>query len=248
MKGALIVSAQLVVLLLLWSGSAHGNANSLDVGIAGSVHDLTGNAHQSTGIGRMAYASGGLRNAICRACHMPHEHAEASYGDAGISWNEEISTKKSWRMYGSDSGMLDWIDGATEPAPTGSSKLCLGCHDGITAVNQYDGRSGGTNKQRMSDSLGYRSSPTIGGTSANLTNNHPISITYAWGKDSQLRDPAAAMLGSGHSVQSLLENGRVECATCHDVHNSDVVRGSALLRGGENGSFGGGLCLTCHDK
>ena len=42
----------------------------------------------------------------------------------------------------------------------------------------------------------------------------------------------------------LLFNNRMECASCHDVHNGGTTPGPGLLRITTNGSQ---LCLTCHD-
>jgi len=152
--------------------------------------------------------------------------------------------------------MLSFIDGSVEPAPAGTSKLCLGCHDGVTAINQYDGRTpadagyGGGTIYTMDD---YSASFEIGNTGASLTNNHPISVSYASGVDTQLEDPSSATMANGDTVSSLLVDGRVECSTCHDVHDREAVPGTHLLRFGTKGENGTGqgasaLCLACHDK
>jgi hypothetical protein len=171
----------------------------------------------------------------CAVCHLPIDRTLAAYGDAGIAWNVLLSTRGSFRMYGSDPDLLGWIDGVVEPAPTGSSKLCLGCHDGISATNETG------------------AAPVIGGTSAALTNNHPISVSYAWGQDSRLRDPASSYLPDGRLVAVALEQNRVECATCHIVHGvgdafADVVASGPHGSTTRDGARGSDLCLACHDQ
>jgi hypothetical protein len=77
--------------------------------------------------------------------------------------------------------------------------------------------------------------------------------------DGALHDPStrAVTVGAGGSrsltgtVASLmLFNGRLECASCHDVHNTftaadGVGVGYPLLRVSKGGSA---ICLTCHNK
>ncbi len=99
----------------------------------------------------------------------------------------------------------------------------------------------------------YNSGFTIANTAASLQNNHPLSITYDNVSDTGLFDPATATMNNGDTVTSLLDNGRVECSTCHDVHNRESVGGTHLLRESTKGAdvTGAGasdLCFVCHDK
>jgi len=235
-------------------------------GIAQSPHDFTDNVYATAGIPPLAgnienddgvaNAWNNRRKEICRVCHVPHDHGQVRYGNQGILWNHEITTKATWQMYASDPTMIDFIDGTIEPAPAGVSKLCLGCHDGVTAINQYDGKlpadagyGAGTTYLMGDFDPGF----TIGGTSASLQNNHPISITYDNVLDTGLKDPAVATMRNGDTVASLLDNGRVECGTCHDVHNRESVAATHLLRESVKGANATGagasaLCFVCHDK
>lgn len=257
---ASLVAAALLVLLI---GPGFALANGDGTGIAGSPHDFTDNV--STGAplfvktendDTVATAWNNKRKEICRVCHVPHDHKEVRYGNQGILWNHALSTKASWSMYASDPAMIDFIDGTVEAAPAGTSKLCLGCHDGVSALNQYDGKAptdagyGGGTVYTMLD---YDSGFVIGNTTGSLTNNHPISITYNNTTDTGLHDPATAMMENGDTVASLLVNDRLECSTCHDVHNKDSVPDTHLLRKGTKGAnvTGAGasdLCFVCHDK
>lgn len=247
MKGRVTAVGQVAALLFVGALGPWIGPRQAEAGIAGSVHDLWTRLDRFGDVDETVFGWDDRRGQACRACHMPREADRASYAGAGMRWSINSTAKTTWRMYGSDPSMLDWIDGRIEPAPTGSSKLCLGCHDGGTAVNQYDGRLTGVG------SGGSGSSLAIGNTFASLINNHPISITYDQGKDSQLRDPSSAILSNGLSVKALLEDGRVECATCHDVHGDDAASGTPLLRpvnAGANlsGAGASSLCLLCHDK
>lgn len=52
-------------------------------------------------------------------------------------------------------------------------------------------------------------------------------------------------------MAATLDNGKVQCSTCHDVHDQESVPGTHLLRTAQSPTEGGvpsGLCLTCHLK
>lgn len=226
------------------------------LGIVGSVHDFTDNNGSPENNDANPSAWNNKRKEICRVCHVPHDHGEVRYGNQGILWNHQTTTKANWDMYGSDPTMLDWIDGIIEAAPAGTSRLCLGCHDGVSAINEYDGKTpvdagyGGGTVYTMDD---YSVSFEIGNTAASLTNNHPISIVYDNVNDIRLFDPTSALMANGDTVDSLLVSGRVECSTCHDVHDKEAVAGTALLRQMNEGADVTGvgaseLCLVCHDQ
>ena len=100
------------------------------------------------------------------------------------------------------------------------------------------------------------------GRNADLTDDHPISILYDTAlatTDPGLHDPAATnvTIGTGSTdgktrtgtIAALMTpNSRVQCSSCHDVHNNFVGPGTnnqPLLKVTKAGSE---LCLTCHNK
>jgi predicted CXXCH cytochrome family protein len=92
-----------------------------------------------------------------------------------------------------------------------------------------------------------------------LSNDHPISFVYSSTiatADGELYNPVtkATTLASGATgdLEDVMLFGTVsdsktlECASCHDVHNTDVATGAGwLLRDDISGSK---LCLQCHNK
>ncbi len=67
---------------------------------------------------------------------------------------------------------------------------------------------------------------------------HPIAISYPTStQSSDYRIPPDAKNGW---PDILLFNGRVECSSCHSVHNPAI---SPFLRKSNNASV---LCLSCH--
>jgi hypothetical protein len=262
-KITLVLGAICLAIAAIAMVPASSFANGDGSGISLSPHDFTDNIVDGVGgppnienDNANLNAWNNKRKEICRTCHVPHDHGAVRYGNLGILWNHEVTTKTTWNMYASDPNMISFIDGTIEAEPVGVSKLCLGCHDGVTALNQYDGKGpsdagyGGGTTYLMGD---YAAGFVIGNTTASLTNNHPISITYNNLADQQLHDPAVAVMANGDTVSSLLDNNRLECSTCHDVHNRESVPGTHLLREATKGAdlTGAGasdLCFVCHDK
>ena len=170
---------------------------------------------------------------ICLPCHAPHGNG-FPVPDMPL-WNHAL-TEQVFVPY--DSPTLD----ATVGQPSGATKLCLSCHDGTVALDEWT-RHTGTLK------MGFGPGTINHWTFSNdLTTTHPLSFTYdaaLASADGELFDPSTPVteLGGKTITEGLLVNGKMECASCHDVHNADGHE--AMLHIENTGSQ---LCLTCHDK
>jgi len=80
-----------------------------------------------------------------------------------------------------------------------------------------------------------------------LRGTHPLSIEYDFTADGGLF-PTGNAMGTSGTIADVLDFGKVQCSSCHDVHDQDSVAGTHLLRVLNNGANPSGLCLTCHDK
>ena len=125
--------------------------------------------------------------------------------------------------------------------PSGVSRLCLSCHDGSLALDDFGGVTTGTT---------FIPAGALVGGSANLTGEHPISFTYddaLASADGELHPPTTTASGLGAQIDDDLlfgvGNDQLECASCHDVHN--WANNGKLLVVANTGSA---LCLTCHNK
>ena len=181
--------------------------------IVGTAHDFSSKNWNPTG-------------EICVVCHTPH-NADTTVTNAPL-WNHEVTTA-TFTPY--TSATLD----ATTGQPNGVSKLCLSCHDGTVAIDNFGGTTNGTHFISGGEKLG-----------TDLSNDHPVSFTYDTAlstTDGELFDPATQPSGLGGTISDdLLVGGKVECASCHDVHGTP---NDHLLLIDNSGSA---LCLTCHDK
>ncbi len=204
--------------------------------IAGSAHDFTRPTVNFTG------------GQICVACHTPHG-GNTSVTDAPL-WAHTLSATTNYSLYSSGT-----LNAGTLAQPSGVSKLCLSCHDGTVALDSYIGGAGTFGALTGTKAVGATAQ-------GSLANDHPIGFTFDTAlatADGALHDPAtrSVTIGAGGTrsktgtVASLmLFNGKLECASCHDVHNSftaadGVGVGAPLLRVSKGSSA---LCLTCHNK
>jgi predicted CXXCH cytochrome family protein len=186
--------------------------------ISGTAHDFSGETWNSTG-------------RICIVCHTPHQ-ADTSIADAPL-WNHEVTAVAAYTLYSSTT--LN----ATLGQPNGLSRLCLSCHDGTVALENFGGASGGTNFVTAGNGL-------VGDGLGDISTEHPIGFDYTTAlatADGELHDPSTQASGLGGTITAdLLFSDSLECASCHDVHGTG---NSYLLRVDNAGSA---FCLTCHDK
>lgn len=203
--------------------------------IVGSPHDFS--------------SSGFSGGEICIACHTPH-NADTSVADAPL-WNHTLTTL-TYDVYSSAT-----LDAGTPGQPGASSRLCLSCHDGTVALDSFGGNAGSI-FLTGSEAVGR---PTPGsGANGDLSDDHPISITFDTALstlDPGLFNPSTTnvTIGQGGTrtrtgtiAEVMLVGNQLQCASCHDVHNTFTVpgsNGSPLLKVSRAGSA---LCLTCHNR
>ena len=116
-------------------------ASSAMAMVDGTPHDLT------------AVAGG----EVCHYCHVPH----GAMANTPL-WGHKLSNAV-YKIYQSTSLV------AKVGQPTGSSKLCLSCHDGTIAIaSTVTGGAGGMYISPGEKNLG-----------TDLSDDHPISFTYS---------------------------------------------------------------------
>ncbi|MEI8280660.1 MAG: cytochrome c3 family protein [Bacteroidota bacterium] len=202
---------------------------------------ITGTHHDFRSGVEKAYNQGGE---VCLVCHAPHNNDVSQTP----LWNH-ATTQANFTAYGQ--GGSGYAIKFTPGQPTGASKLCLSCHDGVTAVNAYGtggGASGlqdtltpGTPRTLLMGALSSRSNLTT-----SLMTSHPVSFVYDGtlvAADPGLRDTSSSS-GLGHSIGTdmLDKTGQVQCTSCHEVHGTPYYKFQRMS------NVGSALCLTCHKK
>ncbi len=214
--------------------------------IVGSKHDLSASNFYG--------GSFGAGDRICVFCHTPHSsNVDLAEGNGGIKapiWNRKITDMSAFTMYDESPG-----------TPSSISLACLSCHDGVSGLGRISavgpinthnvinasgsglaGPGGGEDPScgachpfARGDSGTYPS--TTWQIGADLTDDHPISINYA---ASFAHKPDEFLAAPINGLK--LFGGKVECASCHNVHDNDNGR---FLR---TSNVGSGVCKSCHVK
>ena len=209
------ISAAVIILIFLSSSITSAGT------IEGSPHDFRGFPWNHSG-------------EICNPCHAMHGTKTLP----APLWDQELLTQ-TYTMYGQT--YPPTMEAKVSSKPDGMSKICLSCHDGIVGPDAYGGNIHGTATLLGKDLFGIVPS-----------NNHPISFKYDTAlatKDKDLYDPSTKLSGVTGSTETINKDmlflNRMECASCHDVHNTKAVPGTKLL---VKDNAGSALCLTCHNK
>ncbi len=220
--------------------------------ILGTKHDFTG-LNARVGVTAMSGVAFSDYGSPCVYCHIPPDKKGADSAEKGGNpgWNRFLPNPDSYALY--DSRSLE--NKVRTPSPI--SLLCLSCHDGTMALDMTVFKPNGWNSSQdaalhvrlnggndlMSCGKCHNGSVAhsieIKHLGTDLRNDHPISMQYAGlnQKDVDFWKPDGPY-GFDNGVK--LYDGKVECATCHNVHNPDI---NLLLRATSDR-----LCETCHIK
>jgi predicted CXXCH cytochrome family protein len=166
---------------------------------------------------------------ICIFCHTPHNALPQT-----PLWNKTVDAAKSYSLYASDTLV------ATPDQPSGPSRLCLSCHDGMIALGKVREPAA---EIAVTGAILPGSAANVGGSVFGLAKDHPISFPYPG--SSLVFKPAPT------DREIVLYGGMIECSTCHDAHKDDFrspdktgrLTGKFLVADNRYSS----LCLDCHD-
>ncbi len=252
MKKLLVTSIAIGVgALLLSSGSASASTNG--GGIVGTLHDLSSTgAANAFGVGTTLDP----QDRICIYCHAPHNTVMPS-GAAGEYlplWNRAtIPTTATFSMYDNGDGDPADVSHMLNADLTGAdvayvSKLCLSCHDGSLALNAYgtpaQGASAATGSPAVFMPAGRYTIGAVTAGDRDLSNHHPIGFNYL--EVAALDDEIAAATDpiGVYAIGDLLYGDKMECITCHDVHNTKNTGDKFVWESNNQSAF----CCACHLK
>ena len=211
-------------------GALHAKLSVLD-----SPHNLSSLGGRGKSSGEPGTAVFAEEARVCVFCHVPHR------ATAGTPlWSRGLPSGNDYKPYNESST----LKASPKPdKPTGSSRMCLSCHDGtIAPLNRYQGSKIAVDRYMPTD---YR--PAFNANlSLDLRDDHPISFLYteALAARGGLVSPADL---PGH----IMLEGRVslECTACHDPHDNQYGNFLVINNGnpGRPGYLPGSpLCNSCH--
>jgi len=246
------------IISMAWLSMTHGEAIIGDPAqgtnntILGSKHDFSG-LNKRAGVVAMPTVAFSDYGNPCVYCHIPPEQADTDSIAKGAieGWNRYQPATDSFQLY--DSWYLD----SKTRTPSPITLLCLSCHDGTMAVDMvvnkpstFDVKEDTAMHMRINGADNTLSCGkchngrvahdiAIKHIDTDLRNDHPVSMRYAGllRSDEDFRQPHTP---GGFSNGVKLYEGRVECASCHNVHDPSK---DLFLRA--NSDI---LCQTCHTK
>lgn len=210
----------LVLFVLIMEGAVYASP------VTGSRHDMS------------RFIANATSTTACVYCHSPHSNDAAA-----PLWNHALSSA-TYAIYQSPT-----IQGKTGQ-PGELSKACLSCHDGTVAINAVmtapaDGSLGDVPAAGRGSLFMNAADDKNAYIGTDLSNDHPVSISYRPDLDKYLRKNAGAEVSNGFIILPLYGASApytVECSSCHNVHDP---ANAPFLRVANTNSQ---LCLTCHLK
>ena len=256
MKKSLIIGLALGLTLAAGSALAQDDPymNIGGAGIVDSSHDLSSGFNDGFE---------DIQSRICVYCHHPHNTTR--YDDATLAgysplWNRKVTNKvfaayNNGNMMGDSNGLiLNGIESSDVahqmngvPAVASVSILCMSCHDGTTALNAFSQTGNGTGSAGGGTSGNVITSYADFGAD-DLTNHHPIGMIWddVFEKDDEIAGKTKILnIPNGIAIADVLYDGKMECVTCHDVHNTQNDGAERFLWTSNDRSA---FCLVCHLK
>ena len=237
----------------------NGGLTSVPAGFTGAGPNNQG----GPGLGRHDLKDATTGNAIgCESCHLPH--TAPSWGTAfNWAWKNLPTSLSTYYTATNDTGdtlgqPLSGVGPATGvPSGNQRSMLCFSCHDGTSATN--NGVIAGVTVNGAPYAL-----VTTATGSGSLGNQHPVDALVPPSSNPGYVQPVVSTTGLDGSCCSIglnslplwgagVSTARVECSTCHDVHNDYQTSGGGPGTGGipflrQDNTYGTVLCRECHNE
>lgn len=255
----------LVALVVAAQFSARGGS------IMESRHDLSFLNNRGLGQDTGPMTGGTINDyrETCVYCHTPHNS-----GTTAPLWNRELPTASGYQMYSSpnfDSPLPSAPDGISLAClschdgtvavdsivnrPKYHEFLDVGTHYRMTIEGEEAADSCGKCHNRREGAfggLGGAHDATVRFLQKELRDDHPFSMPFpSRDVDPQFNQPSIIKRDGGRAFPNgvqTYEGDKVQCASCHDIHNPDEQRledRDPFLRASNRNSA---LCLTCHAK
>lgn len=229
-----------------------GLAAALTTGPAGAT--IIGNKHDFSGASWNTQ-----RHGVCSPCHSIH----ATDTSSAVPLWAHYTTTQTFTTHTSPFMIDNGVNTNTTLQPSGASKACLSCHDGVTAINQTFSGSFTGGAALSGTAAGLNSGDIIG---TDLAATHPISIKFTSAlatANPTFYDPNVQHMQwppslTGQTIAQAMLKGTnhdtVECSSCHDPHaDKGDAAGDTFFRivtsyNATYDSRGSLLCRTCHNK
>jgi len=217
---------------------------------AGKKISEDGNKHNfsstNTAVNYRAIDNGDPRSQqICVFCHTPHRASSE-----GPLWNRRATTVSFFKRYSSPTLAIDdaaLIGSSEYGQPNGSSRLCLSCHDGVTALGAVFTTP--LTNIHFIDAKNSSSGADVKIAYETYSSHHPVSFRYNQTVRNLLTAPPYNKeFWDGPPTSSdvkLDRQERMQCTTCHDPHQDKSDVASDITPFWTSGSYET-VCTSCH--
>ncbi|BCR05772.1 c-type cytochrome [Desulfuromonas versatilis] len=231
---------------------------------ASGVSTANGNLHDMSADNATNPVHADTETQVCIFCHTPHGASAQS-----ALWNRGENAG-AYPLYGNGTANIAIIDDPTASAssgyganyPNGASRMCLSCHDGVTAVGNV--LVGGAIDMvdiddnpisTLADLPG--ADPLVDKKIVDLALSHPVSFRYDAAVRADINNyhtVAATGKSYGYDIVAgintpLDAQDRMQCTTCHDPHNDNRAENASGLPFWRNPSAADpylNVCDNCH--
>lgn len=234
-------------LTLLWSASCIAAPGELgdNGGINTNPHNLS-SLSGNDAYKAVAQAPPGKETQICIFCHTPHgARPQTTLWSRPDPTNMGSFPIRTGLFIDDDPDIVNVTRysesySASSDYPNGTSKLCLSCHDGVTAMGIL---ANGNEIDMTLSTLSGRSS------AIDLSFSHPISFVY---NDTvvgylETQSPGSYIFPGANSAYLETRDGKtwVQCTTCHQPHQDTMAtNGLPFWRAADYDT----VCLACHQS
>lgn len=244
--------ATLIIMLVIFFGINYSEGAGKKISELGNKHNFS---YQNISVNFRAVPApdrpGYTRsNQICVFCHTPHRSS-----DEGPLWNRKASNVSFFKHFSSSSLTIDdpAVKGISEYGqPNGSSRLCLSCHDGVTALgavfttpfDPYD-----VFPIHFIDVKTGISGPDVHLPYQTYSSHHPVSFKYNAAVRNVLTNApyykTEYWFSPANGVK-LDKFDRMQCTTCHDPHQDKSDIPSSLTPFWAAKTYAE-VCKSCHN-
>jgi len=228
----------LLLMLVLACGSSFAQYSAVGK-VRNTKHDLAS--------GSTAVVKASDLTQTCGFCHVAHISPTAPAGNQTPLWNHKLGATLTGKYGGTGTFASLNTDiaalGAATWGTATSSHLCMACHDGtigMNAIYKFTATIGAIASH--TDVNGKLLTTNNSNLGTDLSGTHPVNFTYqgaAW-LATQKHVAVPSNYSVGPANLPLDAAGKLQCATCHSVHDAT---NTYFLRDTVNGSQ---ICLDCH--
>lgn len=214
--------------ILLWntpSQAVYDGTLGADGGYNPNPHNLSSRSSNSK--------KADTETQICIFCHTPHGARSIAplWGRPDSDSTATFGIRAGLQI--SNAAIVDTtLYSTAADYPNGATKVCLSCHDGVTAMGIL---ANGDEIEMASDLA----------TEIDLTTSHPVSFVY----NSAVKN----FLGGAYiwpTTAYLDSESRVQCTTCHQPHQDTIGFGGGSYPfwrvGSGSAADYGAVCQSCH--